>query len=157
MDFENINDKMIAAIKELYMGFFYKALKMFQVITVGYNASKYKSLQVFREYGWKIHREQNDGRNMGFLFTYSPIKNVTVAFYMNKRLKDGALFIDSEQNRGYVKVFDIREKDQMYKTIKEFEKMYGGKSWMIYGNDKLRYSFEREFDEYKLYFSYPIE
>jgi hypothetical protein len=28
---------------------------------------------------------------------------------------------------------------------------------MIYGNDKLRYSFEREFDEYKLYFSYPIE
>ena len=155
MDFENINDKMIKAIEEFYMGFFYKALKMFQIITTGYNASSYKTLQMFSQYGWKIHPEQNDGRNMGFIFTYSPIKNVTVTFRMNKRLKDSTLFVDSEHDRGYVKV-NICEKEQIFELIKKFEKS-STHNWMIYGNKKLRYSMERECDKYKLYFSYPIQ
>ena len=156
MDFENINDKMIATIKEVYMGFFYKALKMLRIITVGYNASKYKSLQCFKEYDWKVYSGENDGRNMSFTCIHAISENVNIKFRMNKRLKDGALFIDSERNRGYMEIH-VFEKDQMYKTIKEFEKMFGIRTWMIYGNDKLRYSLEREFDMYKLYFSYPIQ
>lgn len=97
---------------------------------------------------------KNDGRNMGFLF-YTRIKNVTVTFYMNKRLKDGSLLIDPDHNRGYV-VADIHEKDQIFELIKKFEES-STYSWMTYGNKKLRYSLERECDEYKLYFSYPIQ
>lgn len=156
MDFENVNDKMIKMVEELYMGFFYKALKMFQVILVGYNASQYKSLQVFKEYDWKVYSGESDGRNMSFTFVHAISENVVVRFRMNKRLKDGALFIDSERNRGYIEVH-VFEKDQMYKTIKEFERLFGLKSWMIYGNDKLKYSLKRECDLYKLYCSYPIQ
>ena len=84
MDFENINDKMIATIKEVYMGFFYKALKMLQIITVGYNASKYKSLQCFKEYGWDIYPGESDGRNMSFTFVSVISENVIVKFRLNK-------------------------------------------------------------------------
>lgn len=50
-----LKDKILKMVDDKYLKSFRKELKIFQIITVGYNASQQKDLQVFKKYGWNMY------------------------------------------------------------------------------------------------------
>jgi hypothetical protein len=152
MDFESINDKMIENIEKIYLNFILKAFKIFQVILAGYNASKYKSLQSFREYGWKVSPGpiDNGAMYMDFIFEYHiPHLNSNVEIHMVKELKTGILSYNPFLPHVYMDV-DVDKNDVIFDTIKQLENVKEIGLAYRYGNNLISYSIINLVEKYRM-------
>lgn len=143
MNFETINDKIVETIKEVYLKQYLKISKMFQIITVGYNASKYKTLQVFTQHGWKLRAggyiDYDDG-NMYFMFDYyEPTTKMSVAFYMLKNLKTGTLSDDGGAEKGTIYIY-VDKTDKLFELVKEAVTINNYYSFSYKGDEKIFYN-----------------
>jgi hypothetical protein len=150
MDFETINNKMIEAIEEIYLNFILKALKIFQVILAGYNASQYKSLQSFREYGWKVSPGPIYNGVMDFTFEYHiPHLNSDVEIHIVKNLKTGILSYDPYLLPVYMNVI-VDKNDVIFNTIKQLENVKEIGIAYRYGNNLIGYSIINLVEKYRM-------
>jgi hypothetical protein len=161
MDYNTLNNKIVELIKEKYLKSFCKEVKKFQIIMAGYNASKYKSLQVFKKYGWNVHfipiREKEGIGRIMFVYDDTALK-ASFLFYMKKDLKTGILSEISSNPKGYVEV--CTDEMEIVKLIKRLEKSIPDNQYltmMQFGNDKLKYTVCHQTftNMYILRFSYP--
>jgi len=150
MDFEIVNNKMIKAIEKLYLKYILKAFKIFQVILAGYNASRYKSLQSFREYGWTVSPGLINNGSIDLLFEYRvPNLNSDVEIHMVKNLKTGILNCDPFISRVYMDV-NVDQTDEIYNTIKQLEKVKEIGVGYEYGNNLIRYRLINLVEKYRM-------
>ena len=142
MDFKTINDKIVTRIKEVYLKQYFKISKMFQIITVGYNASKYKTLQVLTQHGWKINPglfNYNDG-SADFIFEYyEPTIKMCVTFCMSKNLKTGTLSDDRDVAKGSIYIF-IDRTDKLFELVKQAVTNNNYYSFGYKGDEKIFYN-----------------
>ena len=154
--YENVNDKIIKTIENNYSKDFHKTMKMFKIIMVGYNASKYKSLQVFKKYGW----------NLSIISSLAPyamsciLKNkisskTSVEIYILKNKKTGII---ESPGRGVFFTIKVDETDELFEQIKSLDKIVYFDTYNRFGNDILNYeiiSRDEHGNGYTLKVSYP--
>lgn len=134
---DRLNNKIIKAIEENYMKDFHKEIKKFQIIMTGYNASKYKSLQVFKKYGWKLFHPLMDVERMTCLFEYKISSKCCIYIKLAKNLKTGIL--ESNPNMtwtNYMQIY-VDKTDVLFSLIEqEMKHVHLGLS--KFGDDSLK-------------------
>lgn len=143
MDYGALTNEIAKIIKEDYLKQYLKISKIFQIITVGYNASRYKTLQVFTQHGWKLQAggyiDYDDG-NMYFMFDYyEPTTKMSVAFYMLKKLKTGTLSDDGAAEKGTIYIY-IDKTDKLFELVKEAVTVNNYYSFSYKGDEKIFYN-----------------
>lgn len=116
-EYEISNNKIMKAIEERYMKDFRKEVKKFQIVMAGYNASKYKSLQVFKEYGWKLFSPIIGSEWMDCLFKYKISSKCGIYINLAKNLKTGILKSDPNTMwTKYMKIY-VDKTDKLFSLI----------------------------------------
>lgn len=152
-EYEITNNKIIKAIEERYMKVFRKEVKKFQIVLVGYNASKYKSLQVFKKYGWKLFSPIIGSEWMNCLFKYKISSKCGICINLAKNLKTGILKSDPNMTwTEYMEIY-VDRTDEIFSLIEQgMKRIYLGLH--TFGNDSLKIIVNRTEDgEYKLMIS----
>lgn len=142
MDYGALTNEIAKIIKEDYLKQYLKISKTFQIITVGYNASKYKTLQAFTQHGWKLHTGliDYDNGNMDFMFEYyEPTIKMSVAFYMLKNLKTGTLSDDGAAEKGTIYIY-VDKTDKLFDLVKESVTINNYYSFSYKGDEKIFYN-----------------
>lgn len=153
-EYKKINEKIIKLIEENYLKDFFKEMKKFQIIMTGYNASKYKSLQVFKKYGWKLFVLSSAPHAMTFMLKNEAPSKVGIETYLLKDKKTG---IVKSTGRDVYIIIKINETDELFEQIKSLERFINFITWNSFENNPLRYYFSHNEDGsgYILVASYP--
>jgi len=157
MTYGEANNEIVKIIKEDYMKQYFKVSKIFQILVTGYNASKHKTLQVFKEHGWELYSEPLPGDEiMSFLFVYrEPVIKMNVTFYVDKNLKTGVLCEDSESKTGYIDI-TIDKSNKLFEYVKQLVAVTNLESFSYMEHEKIIYTIITKDDGgYILQFSYP--
>lgn len=134
-EYKILKNKIIKSIEEKYLKSFHKEVKKFQIVMVGYNASKYKSLQVFKKYGWKLFSPIIGSVWMNCLFKYKMSSKCGIYINLAKNLKTGIL--ESDPNMAwtnYMKIY-VEQTDEIFKLINQIEKLECHNSIFCFVND----------------------
>ena len=157
MDFETINNKIVTLIKENYMKNFHKAVKKFEIIMAGYNASEQKDLHVFEEHGCELVRGIEDDEWLYYFAIIRPTPKMNIGFYLRKRLCDNILEYDPEFYFSKVSINILVDKtDEIFEIIKQLEKVVPFSSIAPFAYKSIEYTVSYKEDGYVLGWRYPI-
>jgi len=122
-EYKILKNKLIKSIEDNYLKDFHKEIKIFQIIMVGYNASKYKSLQVFKKYGWKLFSPIIGRWRMNCLFKYKISSKCNIYINLDKNLKTGIL--ESNPNMVWAKYMKIHveQTDEIFRLVDQINKL----------------------------------
>lgn len=153
--YDRIKNEMFKTIEESYLKDFHKEMKKFQIITIGYNVSKHKSLQVFKEYGWKLSPVL--GRDwMNCLFRKEISSKCVIHIALAKNMKTGILTLDSIMMSKTCDVnIHVGKSDKLFELIKQLENYYEYNWYYAFANESIKCNVFHEGYGYKLVI-YPL-
>lgn len=131
-----LKDKILKMVDDKYLKSFRKELKIFQIITVGYNASQQKDLQVFKKYGWNVHL-LCDTENIMSVCTFERqiLPNMKCWIRIAKNDETGVLKSEKLHNEYITISVSDEHDDELCNLIKQFIDMIDGD---IFGNNFLK-------------------
>lgn len=157
MDYETINNKIVIEIKENYLKTFHKAMKKFEIIMTGYNASQQKDLHVFEEYGCELVRGIKDDDWLYYFAIIRPTLKMNIGINLRKRLRDNILEYDPEFyfSKVYINIL-VDKTDEIFELIKQLEKVVPFSSIAPFAYKSIEYTVFYKEDGYVLSWSYPF-
>lgn len=157
--YEKINDEIINMLEEKYLKDVHKEMKKFQIVMTGYNASKYKSLQVFKKYGWKLTPLLGSVW-MTCSFVKKISSKIVVSYILRKNMKTGILTSSllAKESLVYISI-KIDKTDEIFEYIKSLGRLVRFDIPNTFGNYSLRYRVSVIYNgnevEYLINASYP--
>ena len=145
-EYKILKNKIIKSIEEKYLKSFHKEVKKFQIVMVGYNASKYKSLQVFKKYGWKLFSPIIGRWWMNCLFKYTISSKCNIYINLDKNLKTGILELNPNMTWNiYMKIY-VEQTDEIFRLINRIDKLECHNSIFGWENGSLKIVIDRTID-----------
>jgi len=159
-EYEILNDKIIKIIEENYLKDFYKEIKKFQIIMVGYNASEQKDLGVFNKYDWNVRLLPiHDAKNKYSAYAFERHILPKMLYWFNVTRNDETnIFESGKISKGYITLV-VNEKDTLYNLIKQLDAtvhFYNYERFSCDNGSLAYYSVGREIDGYHLDISCKI-
>jgi hypothetical protein len=159
-EYEILNDKIINTLEDLYLKDFYKEIKKFQIIMVGYNASEQKDLGVFNKYDWNVRLLPiHDAKNKYSAYAFERHILPKMLYWFNVTRNDETnIFESGKISKGYITLV-VNEKDTLYNLIKQLDAtvhFYNYERFSCDNGSLAYYSVGREIDGYHLDISCKI-